>query len=33
MEDDKKIVKKEKVSAPALINLEEDSGKGLTRKQ
>ena len=30
MENDKKIVKKEKAGAPALINLEEDSGKGLS---
>ena len=30
MENDKKIMKKEKAGAPALINLEEDSGKGLS---
>ena len=30
MENDTKIVKKEKAGTPALINLEEDSGKGLS---
>ena len=30
MENDTKIVKKEKAGAPALVNLEEDSGKGLS---